>query len=887
MNTQEKLLIKKLTETAAEKPKHIAIIMDGNGRWANRKGLPRYEGHREGVKRIEPILDVCRKIGVPVVTLYAFSTENWNRPEKEVKVIMELLARTIDEQTPRLVKNRVRQLFIGDTSMLSPELQKRIKWGEEQTAKDYVQTLNICVNYGGRAEILSAVRNMVDDARSGGLNDASINEETFSKYLYTSETPNPDLLIRTGGEQRISNFLLWQAAYAEIMFHPRMWPEFSPLDLLECVDEYITRERRFGAARESSMILAGISSPDDLKKLTPPEMEKLAEEIRETIINVVSSNGGHLAPNLGVVELSIALHRVFDSPRDQIVWDVGHQCYAHKLLTGRFQEFANLRKRGGISGFPKRSESEHDAFSTGHGSTSMSAAIGLATGRDMNGEQGDVVCVCGDGSMAGGMFLEALNHAGDLNKKLILVLNDNRYCISPNTGGLSKYLCRIRTTPTYVHLQQILHDLSLEKSKTLNRFRLFSQPLRKLAKYFVLNKGMVFEELGYKYIGPIDGHNIGDMISVLDKVRNIRTPVVVHILTQKGRGYGPAEDDPVSFHGVSSIAKGQKRLDIMPRVSFTEAFSESLMEIARDNPKVAGVTAAMSVGTGMQSVIEEYPERFFDVGMAEQHAVTFAAGLAAKGWTPVVAIYSTFLQRAYDQIFHDVCLQKLPVVFAIDRGGLVDRYGETHQGLLDFSYMRNLPGITVMAPADTDELKDMMRFAVKLGAPVSLRYPGAADPRDPRAAKAVQPIEYGKSAMISEGRDLMIWAVGPLVYNTVKAAASLKEIGVSAGVVNARFVQPLDVEAIREQIKKGVRRFVTVEEHCVVSGMGSAFLEFISDEACADVSVLRLGVNDLFVADETRQGLIEEYGLSPEGIHNSVLNRFFPADARNTTQAGK
>ncbi|MEW5945790.1 MAG: 1-deoxy-D-xylulose-5-phosphate synthase [bacterium] len=865
-----------LLENKDALPRHVAIIMDGNGRWASQRGLPRREGHKAGAERVEPILELCRQLGIPVITLFAFSTENWQRPEDEVEAIMELLSNYIARETERLREKGVRLNFLGDPRRLPAELRRKMARATEVTSRKYDYTLNVCVNYGGRDELLHAVRNLMASARDQDFDPAALSVETFSKHLFTGGLPDPDLLIRTGGEHRVSNFLLWQIAYAEIIFHPGLWPDFTPEDFMDCLKDYLARERRFGRiGKADERLLAKIKSPSDLKNLDYGDLDRLAREIRETIVSSVSVNGGHLSSNLGIVELAIALHRVFDSPCDKLIWDVGHQCYPHKLLTGRYETFVSLRSRDGISGFPRRSESEHDCFDTGHGSTSISAALGMAAARDLKGDLSHVVSICGDGAMSGGMIFEALNHGGELGRNLIVVLNDNSFSISPANGALSRYLSRIRTSASYVQVHQTFRDLKNRPSKAFMALSYLSSPLRMLGKYFAFKKGIIFEELGFTYVGPVNGHNIRELAAVLGRVKRLKGPVLVHVLTSKGRGYEPAERDPATYHGVSDLKRDAKHenADIRPGATFTEAFCESLGRLCEKDERIVGITAAMSLGTGLQKLIDRYPDRFFDVGMAEPHAVTFAAGIAARGLRPVVAIYSTFLQRAYDQIFHDVCLQNLPVVFAMDRAGLVSKYGQTHQGLLDIAYLRHLPNIVLLAPRDTAELDAMLDYALKQDHPVAIRYPGASEERAVRAG-ARPPIERCKAEVLHAGNDAAIWAVGPMAAPALRAAKTLQQHGINAGVINVRFVHPLDEDALIKSHEDGVREHFTVEDHLLSCGFGSLFLEAVSRRELEAVHVTRLGVGHSLIPDDSREALLSEFGLTCEGIVSKVLGRF-------------
>ncbi|KUO71069.1 MAG: 1-deoxy-D-xylulose-5-phosphate synthase, partial [Clostridia bacterium BRH_c25] len=543
-------------------------------------------------------------------------------------------------------------------------------------------------------------------------------------------------------------------------------------------------------------ILDSINSPDDLKKLSYKELEILSSELRDYTIKVVSENGGHLASNLGVVELTLALHRIFDTPEDKIVWDVGHQSYIHKIVTGRREQFSSLRKMGGISGFPKRDESVHDAFETGHSSTSISAALGIAKARDLNGENYSVVAVIGDGALTGGMSFEALNQAGDFPTNLIVILNDNEMSISQNIGGLSNYLSRLRTEPAYFKLKSELETI-------LNKIPLVGKSMFKMAENirdwlkYILVPGVIFEELGFKYLGPIDGHDIKKLEDVLRRAKSYNGyPVLIHVVTVKGKGYSKAEDKPQMYHGISPffIENGELKTKSTKK-TYSEVFGETLLELGSKNEKILAVSAAMAEGTGLAGFAEKYKNRFFDVGIAEQHAVTFCAGLATGGYRPVFAVYSTFLQRAYDQVVHDVCMQKLPVVFAIDRAGIVGSDGETHQGVFDITYLRHIPNITIMSPKDGKELRDMLRLAVSLEGPAAIRYPrGNAREFD----YPDTPLELGKSEILIEGEDGVIISEGSMVFRALEVCGRLKQAGKSFSVINARFIKPLDEKLLLE-----------------------------------------------------------------------------------------
>lgn len=612
-------------------------------------------------------------------------------------------------------------------------------------------------------------------------------------------------------------------------------------------------------------LLKQVRNPEDLRKMRPSDLPLLAREIREEIINTVAKVGGHLASSLGVVELTLALHYVFDTPRDRIIWDVGHQTYAHKLITGRQEKFSTLRQYEGISGFPRREESPYDAFGTGHSGTSISAALGMVQARCLQGEDYKVIAVIGDGSLTTGLAFEGLNQAGAMDKDLIVVLNDNELSISPNVGALSSYLNRLMTghfaTRFREELKSFLKILPGIGDSALKWARYAEESL----KGFFL-PGLLFEELGFKYVGPLPGHKLEGLIENFRNVKNLRGPVLVHVVTTKGKGYAPAEKDPVTFHGVGpflpesgEIIKGEGSL-----LSYTHVFGSTLVRLARENPRIVGITAAMPQGTGLDAFAQEFPERFFDVGIAEQHGVTFAAGLAAEGFIPVVAIYSTFMQRAYDQILHDVCLQKLPVVLAMDRGGIVGQDGPTHHGLFDFSYLRHIPHLIVMAPKDENELQHMLKTAIYCGQPVSLRYPRGNGWRG-SLDEEIKELPIGKAEVLKEGKDLVILAIGSTVRTALEASDKLLEQGVKSTVVNARFVKPLDEELICFLMAE-IPRLITIEENVLQGGFGSAVLELLEEKGIFSGKIKRLGIPDIFVEHGSPEILRYKYGLDAEGI---------------------
>lgn len=617
-------------------------------------------------------------------------------------------------------------------------------------------------------------------------------------------------------------------------------------------------------------LLDSINNPQELKKLPPEFLPQLAQEIREQIISTVALTGGHLAPSLGVVELSIALHYVFDCPRDKIVWDVGHQAYAHKLLTGRQDRFHTLRQHGGISGFPKRGESCYDAFDTGHSSTSISAALGIASARCLKKERHRVIAVIGDGAMTAGIAFEGLNNAGDLNKDLIVVLNDNGMSIAPNVGAMSSFVSRNLTRPTMVFLKKRVENLLRSLPAIGEDLVTWAKRSEESLKAF-FTPGMLFEALKFTYLGPVNGHRLDHLVETFSNVKNLKGPILVHVLTTKGKGYEPAETDPTGFHGLGKFDPdtGETKKSVSEVPSYTQVFGDTLVRLARQDPKIVAITAAMPDGTGLVDFRQEFPTRFFDVGICEQHAVTFAGGLAVEGMRPVTVIYSTFLQRAYDQILHDICIQKLPVVFALDRAGVVGEDGETHQGLFDLSYLRHLPNLVLMAPKDENELRDMLFTAVEHPGPVALRYPrgrgvGVA------FSSTLSKVPIGKAEVLREGQDLLILALGASVYPALEAARELEQQGFSATVVNVRFVKPLD-ETLILGLAAQHGRVLTVEENVVAGGFGSAVLELLADRELFGVQVKRLGIPDIFVEHGTQGVLRKKYDLDAAGILKHAL----------------
>lgn len=617
-----------------------------------------------------------------------------------------------------------------------------------------------------------------------------------------------------------------------------------------------------------SPLLEQIDSPRDLKRLKRAQLPDLAKEIRQTIVDVVSASGGHLASSLGAVELSIALHYVFAAPADKILWDVGHQAYAHKLLTGRRDQFATLRRHGGLSGFTKRSESPYDTFTTGHSSTSISAGLGIACAKRLKQDRSKVVAVIGDGSLTAGLAYEGLNQTGDTHKDkdLIVILNDNEMSISRNVGALSSLLSR---TFSASRLQSMRKDFG-EFLKSLPRIGDNVYQLAKRSeesfKTFV-TPGMLFEAFNFEYFGPIDGHNLAHLIDILNNIKTMNEPVLLHVITKKGKGYRQAEQNPVYFHGVGSfdVDTGICRQTATNVPSYTDVFGRTMVELAKTNPHIIAVTAAMPEGTGLVPFSKAYPDRFFDVGIAEQHGVTFAAGMATEGFRPVVAIYSTFLQRAYDQIVHDVCLEKLPVVFALDRGGIVGEDGPTHHGLFDIAYLRTIPNMVVMAPKDENELRHMLATAVVHDGPIALRYPrgkGVGATLDETLAT----IPIGRGEVLCQGDDLLVLAVGSAVGEAVCAAALLAQNHhIQTTVVNARFIKPLDHQLLLPLARR-IGRIITVEESTIAGGFGSAVLELLSDHGIADVVVKRLGIDDRFVEHGPQAMLRHKYEVDAAAI---------------------
>ena len=613
-------------------------------------------------------------------------------------------------------------------------------------------------------------------------------------------------------------------------------------------------------------MLEKINSAEDLKKLNLSEKKILADEIRKYILEIVSENGGHLASNLGVVELTIALHSIFNVPKDKIVWDVGHQSYVHKIITGRKEQLKTLRKLNGIAGFPKTDESDTDSFNTGHSSTSISAAMGMAKARDIKKENNSVIAVIGDGSLTGGMALEALNHAGSSQTKMIVILNDNEMSISKNIGGVNMFLSKLRTRKNYTNSNKF-------GKRIINKIPLVGKPIVRFVqktkngiKQIIIPK-MFFEDIGFKYLGPVDGHNIGDLEVLLKGAKEADGPVLIHVLTKKGKGYKIAEENPDRFHATGSfdIKTGKPKKE--KKEDYSKIFGEKLVEIADKNKNIVAITASMKAGTGLTEFAKKYPERFFDVGIAEQHALTFAAGLAKEGMIPFVPIYSSFYQRAYDQVIHDICMQNLPVIMCVDRAGIVGADGETHQGLFDLAFFKLIPNITIMAPKDFKELRDMMDFAVNLNKPVVIRYPRGGELKE--KIKSNTDIEYGKSEILRQGKDITIIGIGKTVSKAMQIGKELKKENIDAEIINARFLKPLDKEKIVNSITK-TKFVITIEDGTLIGGLASSIKELIVDEELKDIKIKSYGYPDVFVKHGQVEELEKMYGQDMQSIINYI-----------------
>lgn len=604
-----------------------------------------------------------------------------------------------------------------------------------------------------------------------------------------------------------------------------------------------------------STLLDKIKLPETLRELSGKQLEQVAAEVRKKIIEVTSQTGGHVASSLGAVELTVALHSVFESPRDKIVWDVGHQAYAHKILTGRFKEFDTLRQQGGISGFPNTKESPHDIFTVGHASTSISQALGLVKARDLRGDKSSVIAVIGDASLSGGLAFEGVNNVDGLKSNLIVILNDNEMSISKNVGSISNYLTHVSTSNAYIDLRNRVEKVITHVPKVGVSLFEAARKLKERTKHIVMSfkVDVIFEELGFKYYGPVDGHNIPLLMSTLHYARDIQGPVLIHVLTKKGKGYAPAEENPTRFHGIGpfDLASGQP-VSGGGKSTYTSVFGRTMAELVEKYPQLVAVTAAMIDGTGLEEFAHKFPQRFFDVGIAEEHAVTFAGALAKGGFKPVVAVYSTFLQRAYDQIIHDVCLQNLPVIFAVDRAGIVGEDGATHNGIFDMAFLRSIPNMTVMAPADGEELQTMLAEAIGMNGPVAIRYPRG---------------EIGKNIdhrPPTTDHRIVIIAIGSMVFPAIEAAKLLEKDKLGVKVVNAKYVKPLDKKLILKAIK-GAEKIVTVEEGVLEGGFGSAVLELLAEERI-NIPVMRLGFPSEFIGHGKREQVLDKYGLTAEKI---------------------
>ena len=615
-------------------------------------------------------------------------------------------------------------------------------------------------------------------------------------------------------------------------------------------------------------LLNGIERPADLKEISPEQFPELCQEIRELIIEIISGVGGHLASNLGVVELTVALHYLLNAPQDKIIWDTSNQAYTHKLLTGRREQFHTIRQFGGMSGFCKREESVYDTFNAGHAGTGVSAAVGFVEAREQLQGSQKVVCVLGDGALTSGMTLEGLQHAGDMGRDFVVILNDNQMSISRNVGAISAYLNRTFTGEFYTRFREETSHLLETIPQIGENVKRMAMRAEELAKGLLL-PGLLFEELGFRYVGPIDGHNFEHLLPTLDNVLKLKGPTLLHVITKKGLGFEPAMSDPVWFHACSPFDRktGQAIKKTGPP-SYSSIAANTLIRQARTDNRVVVITAAMCEGTGMSEFQKAFPDRLIDVGIAEQHAVTYAAGLAAENMRPVICMYSTFLQRAYDQVVHDVATQNLPVTFCIDRGGLVAEDGTTHHGAFDFAYLRHMPNMVIMAPKDENELQHMVQTSLVHDGPIAVRYPRGSSlgvPLDPQPI----PLEIGQGELLIQGQDVAILAIGVTVSEAMKAAAQLKEEGLSVAVMNARFVKPLDKYLIRE-VAKNVKCLLTVEEGCRMGGFGSAVLEFLSEEGCWELPTKILGLPDWYIEQGPQELLREKYGLTAEGIYNEA-----------------
>lgn len=621
-------------------------------------------------------------------------------------------------------------------------------------------------------------------------------------------------------------------------------------------------------------MLEKINYPKDLKKLSIEEKETLAIEIRKYILEIVSKNGGHLASNLGVVELTIALHSVFNFPKDKIVWDVGHQTYVHKILTGRKEALKTLRKLNGIAGFPKTNESKYDNFNTGHSGTSISAALGMARARDLKNERNSVLAVIGDGAMTGGMALEALNDVGYSKTKMTIILNDNEMSISKNIGGLNMLLSKLRTKKTYtksnVSMKKIINKVPIIGKPTVKVI----QRLKRSIKQLIIPK-MFFEDIGFTYLGPVDGHNIQELENILRLSKQIDNPVIIHVLTKKGKGYSIAEENPDKFHATEPFNIETGKAGKEKKKDYSKVFGDKLVELARENEKIVAITASMKDGTGLTKFSKEFPKRFFDIGIAEQHALGLAAGMAIEGTIPVVPIYSSFYQRGYDQVIHDIAIQNLPVIMCVDRAGIVGADGETHQGLLDMAFFRLVPNLTIMAPKDFKELEEMLEFAIKLNKPVIIRYPrgGEEDYKFQESTNSeYTKIEEGKAEILKEGKDISIIAIGKMVSRAMKIAEELEKENINTDVINARFLKPLDIKTIKNSIAK-TKKVITIEDGTIINGLATAIKELIIDENLRDIKLECFAYPDKFIQHGSVQELEEIYDLDEKSIITKIRSK--------------
>ncbi|MFR5507999.1 MAG: 1-deoxy-D-xylulose-5-phosphate synthase [Clostridia bacterium] len=621
-------------------------------------------------------------------------------------------------------------------------------------------------------------------------------------------------------------------------------------------------------------MLEKINYPKDLKKLSIEEKETLAIEIRKYILEIVSKNGGHLASNLGVVELTIALHSVFNFPEDKIVWDVGHQTYVHKILTGRKENLKTLRKLNGIAGFPKTNESKYDNFNTGHSGTSISAALGMARARDLKNERNSVLAVIGDGAMTGGMALEALNDVGYSKTKMTIILNDNEMSISKNIGGLNMLLSKLRTKKTYtksnISMKKIINKVPVIGKPTVKVI----QRLKRSIKQLIIPK-MFFEDIGFTYLGPVDGHNIQELENILRLSKQIDNPVIIHVLTKKGKGYSIAEENPDKFHATAPFNIETGKAGKEKKKDYSKVFGDKLVELARENEKIVAITASMKDGTGLTKFSKEFPKRFFDIGIAEQHALGLAAGMAIEGTIPVVPIYSSFYQRGYDQVIHDIAIQNLPVIMCVDRAGIVGADGETHQGLLDMAFFRLVPNLTIMAPKDFKELEEMLEFAIKLNKPVIIRYPrgGEEDYKFQASTNSeYTKIEEGKAEILKEGKDISIIAIGKMVSRAMKIAEELEKENINTDVINARFLKPLDIKTIKNSITK-TKKVITIEDGTIINGLATAIKELIIDENLRDIKLECFAYPDKFIQHGSVQELEEIYDLDEKSIITKIRSK--------------